>query len=202
MPAKAPIKAARNVEPGDVKLFNTKKAWAAWLDRNHRSSKGMWLQIAKKDSGLRSVSYGEALEVALCYGWIDAQKKAHDEASWIQRFAPRSKSSLWSKVNREKAEALIAAGEMKPAGLTAIEQARHSGRWENAYDSQRTASTPSDFQAVLESSPRAQVFFEKLDKANRYAVLWRIQTAKTGETRARKIAQFVAMFERGEKIHE
>jgi uncharacterized protein YdeI (YjbR/CyaY-like superfamily) len=183
-------------------LFKSREAWAAWLERNHNQSTGLWLQIAKKGSGSRSVTYGEAVEIALCYGWIDGQKKPYDDEIWLQRFVPRSRRSIWSKINREKAEALIASGEIKPAGLAAIEQAKQSGRWDSAYDSPRGAAIPSDFQAALDASPRANAFFETLDKTNRYAVLWRIQTVKKAETRARKIGQFIEMLERREKIHE
>ena len=139
--------------------------------------------------------------MALCYGWIDGQKKPENEKTWLQRFVPRSERSLWSKINREKASALIASGEMKAAGLEAIEQAKKNGRWESAYDSPRGAPVPEDFQAALDGNARAKTFFEKLDGANRYAVLWRIQTVKKAETRARKIREFVGMLERGEKLH-
>jgi uncharacterized protein YdeI (YjbR/CyaY-like superfamily) len=184
------------------KLFKTKEDWAAWLDRNHQDSAGLWLQIAKKGSGLRSVTYGEAVEAALCYGWIDGQKRPNDEDTWLQRFVPRSSRSLWSKINREKAEALMASSEMKAAGLAAIEQAKQSGRWHTAYDSPRGAVVPADFQAALDANASAKAFFETLDKANRYAFVWRIQTVKKAETRARKIARFIEMLERREKIHE
>jgi uncharacterized protein YdeI (YjbR/CyaY-like superfamily) len=184
-----------------VRLFKSKKDWAAWLGKNHRKSTGLWLRLAKKDSGLRSVSYKEALEVALCYGWIDGQKRPESEESWLQKFIARSGQSIWSKINREKALALIASGEMKPAGLEAIENAKKNGRWDSAYDSPSGATVPSDFQAALDANQRAATFFKTLDRANRYAVLWRIQTVKKAETRARKIQQFVEMLEREEKIH-
>jgi len=171
------------------------------LEKNHGKSAGLWLRLAKKDSGLRSVSYKEALDVALCHGWIDGQKKPEDEKTWLQRFVPRSDRSLWSKINREKASALIASGEMKAAGLEAIEAAKKNGRWEAAYDSPSGAEVPRDLQAALDGNARAMAFFEKLDRANRYAVLWRIQTVKKAETRARKIREFVGMLERREKIH-
>ncbi len=157
--------------------------------------------MAKKGSGLKSVSYQEALEVALCYGWIDAQKRPGDERSWLQRFGARSARSVWSKINRDKALALIESGEMRAAGLEAIENAKTNGRWNAAYDSPSGASVPGDLQAALDTNPRAAAFFEKLDRVNRYAVLWRIQTARMVETRARKIAQMIGMLERGEKLH-
>ena len=199
---KRPVKVStrRAIDPSE-ELFRNKEDWAAWLDRNHRESTGLWLQIAKKGSKLQSVTYGEALDIALCYGWIDGQKKPQDPEMWLQRFLPRSAKSVWSKINREKAVTLIASGEMKPAGFTAIEQAKQAGRWDTAYDSPRGAVVPSDFQAALDASPNAKAFFESLDKANRYAILWRIQTVKKAETRVRKITQFIGMLERKEKIH-
>ena len=188
-----------NVSP--IKLFKSKQDWAAWLQKNHRKSTGLWLRLAKKDSRSRSVSYKEALEVALCYGWIDGQKRPESEEAWLQRFVSRSSQSIWSKINREKALALIASGEKKAAGLEAIENAKKNGRWDAAYDSPSRATVPSDFQAALEANPRAAAFFRTLDRANRYAVLWRIQTVKKAETRTRKIEQFITMLEREEKIH-
>ena len=150
---------------------------------------------------MRSVSYKEALEVALCYGWIDGQKRPESEQAWLQRFLSRSSKSIWSKINREKALALVANGEMKAAGLEAIENAKKNGRWDAAYDSPSGATVPSDFQAALDANPRAKAFFKTLDRANRYAVLWRIQTVRKAETRARKIEQFIGRLEREEKIH-
>ena len=184
-----------------IRLFKSKAEWARWLERSHGKSAGLWLRIAKKGSMLESVTYKEALEVALCYGWIDGQKRPESEQTWLQRFLPRSNKSLWSKINREKAPALIASGEMKGTGLKAIENAKQNGRWEAAYDSPSGATVPSDFQAALKASPQAKAFFETLDRSNRYAVLWRIQTAKKAETRARKIERFIGMLERKEKIH-
>jgi uncharacterized protein YdeI (YjbR/CyaY-like superfamily) len=184
-----------------TRLFKSKQDWAAWLEKNHRKSTGLWLRLAKKNSGLQSVSYKEALDVALCYGWIDGQKRPESEQIWRQRFVSRSSTSIWSKINREKALALIASGEMKAAGLEAIENAKKNGRWDTAYDSPGGATAPDDFQAALDANPRAAEFFQTLDRANRYAVLWRIQTVKKAETRARKIEQFIEMLERGEKIH-
>jgi uncharacterized protein YdeI (YjbR/CyaY-like superfamily) len=184
-----------------IKLFKSKQDWVAWLEKSHRKSAGVWLRLAKKGSPLRSVSYQEALEVALGYGWIDGQKRPESEQAWLQRFLPRSRGSIWSKINREKALALIARGEMQAAGLQAIENAKENGRWEAAYDSPGAATVPSDFQAALDANPRAAAFFKTLDGANRYAVLWRIQTVKKAETRARKIDQFIEMLAREEKIH-
>ena len=184
-----------------VLLFEDEAAWDTWLKEHHGTSSGVWLQLAKKNAGLRSVSYAEALDVALCYGWIDSQKKSYDAASWLQRFTPRARRSIWSKINVEKVQDLSEAGRMQPAGLLAVEQAKADGRWNAAYDSQSTATVPEDFQAALEGNPEAKAFFSTLDRANRYAVLFRIQTAKRPETRARKISRFIEMLQRHEKIH-
>jgi uncharacterized protein YdeI (YjbR/CyaY-like superfamily) len=191
-------------ESGDalIRLFATQAQWATWLEKNHRKSGGLWLRLAKKDSGLCSVTYAEALEVALCYGWIDGQKRGESEQAWLQRFLPRTAKSIWSKINCGKAEALMANGRMKAAGLEAVEAARKDGRWDAAYDSPKGAKIPPDFQAALDESPRAREFFATLDGANRYAVLFRIQTVKKAETRSRKIREFVEMLERNERIHE
>lgn len=183
-----------------IVLFEDSDAFAAWLDRHHRESPGAWLRLAKKGAALRSLSYAEALDVALCYGWIDSQKKGYDEDSWLQKFGPRGPKSLWSKINRDKIEALTAAGRMKDAGIEAVERAKADGRWDAAYDSQRNATVPDDLQAELDRSPAARDFFASLDGANRYAILFRIQTSKPG-ARAARIATLVAMLERGEKIH-
>lgn len=181
--------------------FANRKAWVIWLDKNHSKSPGIWMRLAKKASGSQSVSYSEALEVALCHGWIDGQKKSDGEAAWLQKFIPRAKKSGWSKVNRKKALALIEAGGMKPAGLQAIERAKADGSWDAAYDSPSTATVPNDLQAALDKNPRAKTFFATLDSQNRYAVLYRIQTVKKAETRSRKIQQFVEMLARSEKLH-
>ncbi len=170
-----------------IVLFKQKKDWAAWLDKNHASSSGIWLKIAKKASDIQSVSYDEALEAALCYGWIDGQKRSYDEASWLQKFVPRGAKSIWSKVNTEKAQALIKRGQMKPAGLKAIERAKQNGQWTAAYDSPSRATVPSDFQAELDRNAKAKAFFATLNSQNRYAILHRIQIAKKAETRTRRI---------------
>jgi uncharacterized protein YdeI (YjbR/CyaY-like superfamily) len=195
------MKKSRNaMDP--IRLFIAQDDWAAWLEKNHRKSEGLWLRLAKKDSELRSVTYAEALEIALCYGWIDGQKRGESDEAWLQRFLPRSKKSIWSKINREKATALIANGRMKGAGIEAVEAAKKDGRWDAAYDSPSGAKIPDDFQAALDANARAKKFFVELDGANRYAVLFRIQTVKKAETRARKIREFVEMLARHERIHE
>jgi uncharacterized protein YdeI (YjbR/CyaY-like superfamily) len=183
-----------------VILFEHKKDWETWLAENHAASGGIWLRLAKKASGIQSVSYDEALEVALCFGWIDGQKKTYDETSWLQKFTPRSAKSLWSKVNTEKAEKLIERGFMKPAGLKAIESAKQDGRWQAAYDSFGKASVPDDFQSELDKNAQAKAFFATLNQQNRYAILFRIQTAKKPETRTKRIHQFISMLEKNEKI--
>lgn len=184
-----------------VLLFADQQAWATWLAENHTTSTGLWLQLAKKASGLTSVSYAEALDVALCYGWIDGQKQSYDEDSWLQKFTPRGTKSIWSKINREKVAQLIERGLMQPAGLAAVESAKQDGRWDAAYDSARTMTVPDDFQAALDQSAPAAAFFATLNSANRYAILWRIQTAKKAEIRTKRIEQFIQMLENKEKLH-
>lgn len=184
-----------------TKLFATPRAYESWLAKNHGKSPGLWLRIAKKDGARKSVTYAEALEISLCYGWIDGQKAKGDEETWLQKFTPRSKRSIWSKINREKALALIDSGRMQPAGLREIERAKADGRWEAAYAGQRTATVPDDLAAVLAKNATARRNFEDLNSVNRYAILFRIGNAKKSETRAKRIAQFVEMLARGEKLH-
>jgi uncharacterized protein YdeI (YjbR/CyaY-like superfamily) len=184
-----------------ILLFETQDAWASWLEQHHGRAPGIWLRLAKKATGIASIDYSQALEVALCYGWIDGQKKGYDESSWLQKFTPRGAKSIWSKINRDKAQRLIESGRMQPAGMTAIESAQRDGRWDAAYDSQRSAAVPGDLQAALDANPAAQAFFETLNSTNRYAILFRIQTAKKPETRARRIEQFIAMLARNEKLY-
>jgi uncharacterized protein YdeI (YjbR/CyaY-like superfamily) len=184
-----------------VLFFANKTKWASWLNQNHDKSSGIWLQLAKKSPNKTSLTYAEALEEALCFGWIDGQKKGYDDSFWLQKFTPRRPKSIWSKINRAKAEELIKSGRMKPAGLREMESAKQDGRWEQAYDSQKVATVPSDFQARLNRSRKAKAFFATLNSANRYAILFRIQTAKKAETRARRIERFIEMLERNEKLH-
>ncbi|MGK2963627.1 MAG: YdeI/OmpD-associated family protein [Gemmatimonadaceae bacterium] len=184
-----------------VKLFRNQSAWDNWLDRHGTSSTGLWLRIAKKAASLKSVSYAEALESALCHGWIDGQRRAHDENSFLQRFTPRGPRSIWSKINRTKVLALIDSGRMRPAGLRAIERAKQNGRWDAAYDSHSTADVPDDFLAALDRNPAAKVFFASLNNQNRYAVIFRLQTAIREDTRARRIEKFIEMFARNKKLH-
>ncbi len=184
-----------------VVSFTETEEWSAWLASRHQSSIGVWVKIARKVSGQASITYAEALDVALAWGWIDGQKEKFDEAWWLQKFTPRGSRSMWSKINREKAIALIAAGKMMPSGLAEVERAKKDGRWDRAYESQSRASVPEDLERALAKNPRAKKFFATLDARNRYAVLFRVQHAKKAETRARRIAQFVEMLAKGEKLH-
>ncbi len=184
-----------------VMFFNTQAAWQSWLSKNHAKSPGIWLRIAKKGSGTKSVSYDEAVEAALCYGWIDGQKQTYDESYWLQKFTPRGPKSIWSKINRDKAQALIKRGKMKPAGLKAVDSAKQDGRWDAAYDSQSRAAIPADFQKELDRHAKAKAFFAALNSVNRYAILFRIHHAKKAETRSKRIEQFVRMLEKHEKIY-
>jgi len=184
-----------------VLVFEDAAAWDAWLAGNHESSGGVQLKIAKKGTGIASVAYPEVLDVAISYGWIDGVRKSLDETHFLQRFVPRRPRSRWSKINREKAESLIATGRMKPAGLREVELAKGDGRWDAAYEGQRAATVPGDLQAALDANPAAREFFTTLNSQNRYAVLYRVQEAKRPETRARRIAKFVDMLARGEKLH-
>lgn len=179
--------------------FANKKKWAAWLAKEHERSAGVWIQFAKKGSGIASVTYEEAVDVALCYGWIDGQAKRLDDQYYLQKFTPRRPKSIWSKINTEKVERLIASGEMKPAGLKAIDAAKADGRWDAAYSSPKEMAVPDDFQAVLGKNQKAAAFFDTLSRSNRYAILFQIETAKKSETRARRIQKFMGRLERGEK---
>jgi uncharacterized protein YdeI (YjbR/CyaY-like superfamily) len=199
-PKTAPAKP--NAASADARLACASAAdWHDWLAAQHASSRGVWLLIAKKDGGRSSVTYAEAIEAALIWGWIDGQKNKLDDAHWLQRFSPRAARSPWSKINRDKATALEAAGKLAAPGLAEVQRARADGRWASAYDGARTASVPDDLAAALAASPRAAARFPTLDGSNRYAILWRIQTAKLPETRARRISDLVAMLARGELLH-
>lgn len=184
-----------------VLLFADQPSWEAWLEQNHATSAGVRLRLAKKQADVITITYQEALESSLCYGWIDSRKEAYDGSTWLQRFTPRGAKSIWSKVNKDKAEALIASGRMRPSGLRAIEAAKRNGQWDKAYEPQSRAAVPDDLQSELDRNPQAKAFFESLDSQNRYAVLFRIHSAKKAETRAKRIQQFVSMLERGEKIY-
>lgn len=184
-----------------IVLFASSAGIETWLEENHADSEGIWLKIAKKGSGVESVTYAEALEVALCFGWIDSQKRGFDQKHFLQRFTPRRPRGKWSRINRDKATALIAAGKMRPAGLAEVEAAKADGRWEAAYEGQRNAKVPGDLQRELDRNEAAREFFATLDSANRYAIVYRLNDAKKPETRERRLRKFVGMLERGEKIH-
>lgn len=181
--------------------FATQAAWSKWLGKNHATSSGIWIQFAKKASGIRSVSYPEALEIALCYGWIDSQKKAHDAETFLQKFTPRGARSIWSMINRDKVLALLESGRMELAGIAAMERAKKDGRWDAAYKSQASIEIPPDLQTALDANPRAAKFFTTISSQNRYAILFRIHNVKRPETRVRRIAEFVAMLARHETLH-
>lgn len=180
--------------------FQTQAEWDAWLELNGSAATGVWLRLAKKTAAQPTLSYAEALESALCHGWVDGQKQAESDHHWLQRFTPRTAKSIWSRINTAKAEALIAAGRMRPSGLREIDRARQDGRWDAAYASASSATIPDDFQHALDANTKARAFFATLDRQNRYSILFRIQNVKKAETRAKKIAQFVDMLGRGEKL--
>ena len=188
-------------ETDTVITFATQMDFEQWLEVNHTSADCVWIKYPKKGSGIPSLSYEEAVLAGLCYGWIDGQAAGQDETYWLQRFTPRRAKSKWSKINRERAEKLIAEGKMRPAGLREVEQARADGRWEAAYDSPSTISVPEDLLAALEKNEAARLFFGTLDGQNRYAILYRINDAKKPETRASRIEKFVAMLSEGKKIY-
>jgi uncharacterized protein YdeI (YjbR/CyaY-like superfamily) len=191
----------KNSDNLEVMSFETQQDWETWLKVHHTETKGIWLKIAKKEARTPSVSYSEALESAICYGWIDGQKASFDDKYWLQKFTPRTARSIWSKVNCEKATALIAEGRMQPAGLRQVERAKSDGRWDKAYDSQSKISIPDDFQRELDNNPKAREFFNTLNSVNRYAILFRIQTAKKPETRSARIQKFIEMLTQHQKIY-
>jgi uncharacterized protein YdeI (YjbR/CyaY-like superfamily) len=184
-----------------VMSFASRDEWEAWLADQHGSSPGVWLKFAKKGSDFETVSRADALETALCYGWIDGQADSLDDDHWLQRFTPRTTRSKWSRINRQKAMELIEAGAMKPAGLREVERAKADGRWDAAYEPPSTAAIPEDLERELAKNERAREFFATLDSRNRYAILYRIQDARKPETRARRIAKYVAMLGEGKKIY-
>ena len=203
MPTKPtkPAKPARPAKPTEPVLsFGGADEWRRWLTKHHATSGGVLLRLGKKGAA-KTVTYAEAVEVALCWGWIDGHKRALDAEAWLQRFTRRTATSQWSKINCAKVEALIAGGAMQPPGLREIERAKADGRWERAYDGARTATLPEDLAAALQAIPGARAFFDALDGTNRYAILYRVQTAKKPETRTRRVAELVAMCGRRETLH-
>jgi uncharacterized protein YdeI (YjbR/CyaY-like superfamily) len=181
--------------------FASAADWEAWMEANHDSSEGVWLKLAKKGSGIASVTLAEALDVCLCFGWIDGLRRALDDAYYLQRYTPRRPRSKWSKINVSKVEALTAAGRMRPAGLAEVERAKADGRWDAAYESPKRIGVPDDLERELAARPAAREFFEGLDSRNRYAILYGLNDAKRPETRARRLAKFVAMLEAGERLY-
>jgi uncharacterized protein YdeI (YjbR/CyaY-like superfamily) len=181
--------------------FETPAEWAQWLAANHAESSGVWLRMFKKGTGISSINYAEALDEALCYGWIDGQKNKYDERSWLQRFTPRRAKSIWSKINTGHVERLVKAGKMQAAGMKEIEAAKRDGRWQKAYDSHKNMTLPEDFLNELEKDPPAKTFFETLNKTNLYAIAFRLQTAKKPETREKRMKQILEMLAKGEKFH-
>jgi uncharacterized protein YdeI (YjbR/CyaY-like superfamily) len=184
-----------------VRAFRSLAEWERWLETNHAKAEGIWLRFFKKDTGVPTVSYAEAVEGALIYGWIDSQAKKYDDRSYIQKFTPRRAKSVWSKVNRERVLALVRSGRMKPAGQAAVDTAKSDGRWDAAYDSPKSSAAPADFLKALRADKKAAAFYKTLNRANTYAIEWRIHAAKRPETRAKRIATLVAMLAAGKKLH-
>ena len=187
--------------PEEVIAFETPREWDAWLAKHHATSKGVYIRIGKKDSGLRSITCPEALEVALCHGWIDAIRKSYDANTFLQRYCPRGPRSIWSQINRKSVLALMKAKLLRPAGIAAVERAKANGQWDKAYAPASTITVPPDLEAALKKNKKARDFFATLKSSNRYAILHRLHTAKKAETRAKRLAQFMGMLERGETIH-
>ena len=185
----------------EILRFRSPSEFRKWLAANHHQSEGIWLRIFKRDAGEFSVSYAEALDEALCFGWIDGQKKSHDDSSWLQRFTRRRARSNWSSINTQHAERLIQAGRVKAPGQAAIDAAKKDGRWASAYDSQSNAIFPEDFLAALRRNKKAKAFLESLSKANRYAIAYRLQTAKKAETKQKRMEMILAMLGRSEAFH-
>lgn len=181
--------------------FKTAGAFETWLIKNHDNSSGLWLKIFKKESRKKTISYAEALDVALCYGWIDGQKQAHDEQAWLQKFCPRSAKSIWSKINSGHVERLINKGRMRPAGLKAIEKAKANGTWEKAYDSTSKMTIPEDFLKELGKNKKAEAIFMGLNKTNLFSIGFRLQTAKKQETREKRMKEIIEMLAKGDKFH-
>lgn len=184
-----------------VRAFRSLAEWERWLATNHAKAEGVWVRFFKKDSGVATVSYAEAVEGALIYGWIDSQAKKYDDRSYIQKFTPRRAKSVWSKVNREKVLALVRSGRMKAAGQAAVDAAKSDGRWEAAYDSPKNSVAPADFLKALRADKKAAAFYKTLNRANTYAIEWRIHAAKRPETRTKRIVALVAMLAAGKKLH-
>jgi len=184
-----------------IVAFSSAKQWKQWLAKNHARSNGIWLRLFKRTAAVPTVPYDEALDEAICYGWIDGQLKGYDEESWLRKFTPRRPKSVWSKRNRAHAERLMKAGRMRAAGFKEIEAAKQNGRWKSAYDPASTMVVPDDFLRELAKNKRAKAFFNTLNRANVYAIAWRLQTAKTPETRQKRLITILAMLAKGQKFH-
>lgn len=185
----------------EIKEFKSQQVFRSWLDKNHSKVDGIWLRLYKKGSGLKSLTYSEAVDEALCYGWIDGQAKKHDEESWIQKFTPRRKKSIWSKINVEKADRLIREGKMHQAGHDQIESARKDGRLQAAYDSHKSMKIPEDFVREISKNKKAKAFFDTLNKTNLYSIAWRLQTAVRPETLKKRKKAILQMLREGKKFH-
>lgn len=181
--------------------FETPALWQKWLEKHHADVDGIWLRMYKKGTKIPSIDYAQALEGALCYGWIDGQKKSYDEKSWLQRFTPRRKKSAWSKINIGHIERLTKEGKMHPAGMAQVEAAKADGRWEKAYHSASTMEMPADFLKELKKDTKAYAFYQTLNKANLYAIFYRLTTAKKPETRAKRMTMLLEMLAEEKSIH-
>jgi len=199
--SKSPKSKRTRAEPKPVRAFRSQRDFENWLERNHHRTEGVWIRFAKKNSGLKSVTHPEALDSALCFGWIDALRLPDTDKTYLHRFLPRRPKSLWSRINRERALALIEGGRMRAQGLAEIERAKRDGRWESAYPSPANATMPPDFEKELARNPKAKAFFETLNRINRYAIIWRLATARKQETRERLTRKFLDMLEKGETLH-
>ncbi len=189
------------VDPSSIMVFSDSAQWEKWLEKNGEISDGIWLRLGNKNSDLKIVSYVEAVDVALCFGWIDSLVHKYDASSHIQKFTPRRKRSIWSKINRGKIERLISEGKMRPAGLAQVAAAKADGRWAAAYDAPSTSTIPDQFMVELAKNKKAKEFFATLSKSNLYGIAWRLQTAKKPETRINRTKVIIAMLARGEKFH-
>lgn len=195
--AKAKVKET----PTPVRAFRTQQDFEQWLEKNHHRPEGVWIRFAKKASGIKSIAHPEALESALCFGWIDALRRPETDTTYLQRFVPRRPKSLWSQINRAKAVSLIESGRMRPSGHAEVERAKQDGRWDAAYPSPANATVPPEFERALEENPKAKAFFETISRVNRYAIVWRLATAKTPEKREQLSRKFLDMLEKGETLH-
>ena len=193
----------KNQKPNELSIlpFRSSEEYEGWMAENHANPEGIWLRLFKKDSGKETITYDEALDVALCYGWIDGQLKKFDDESWLRKFTPRRNGSKWSKRNTEHVERLTKEGRMKPSGLAEVEKAKADGRWEEAYETQRNMTIPDDFMEALSANPQALAFFQSLNKANLFAIAYRLSTAKRPETREKRMQQILEMMAKGEKFH-